>query len=348
MKRKIYILGTLALLCLLGTGYYAWTLYDAHQKQVTEWNEGAKAAFEEALWMEVNKRAEVPIYSSSSGEDGMITLKAKIPDSVSVMTMNGWQKYKIDRKKYDNSLIKETRKRARSSTLLKKYPLSIDSLSINWNRLLALNGITAKCKIRYIITDLDLRNDTVYSVTDNSLHFDSLTVSYLGFRCEHELVGYVSYPFWILTISLGNKCWFILPWIVFLLLLIFYASIERFLLSKLIKEKKLEKEIHVADVTIDKAKIYQLPDGILFDSFAGTLTKEDFVHTIPPHSALLLKLFLRKGNHRLTTDEIEQELWNGSGTIDRIHKAIQRLRVELRKVSPELTIKNINGDYELK
>ena len=49
MKRKHCILETLALLCLLGTGYYAWTLYDAHRKQVAEWNEGAKAAFEEAL-----------------------------------------------------------------------------------------------------------------------------------------------------------------------------------------------------------------------------------------------------------------------------------------------------------
>ena len=58
MKRKYYILGVLATLCLLGTGYYAWMLYDAHCKQVAEWNEGAKAAFEEALWLEVNKRAE--------------------------------------------------------------------------------------------------------------------------------------------------------------------------------------------------------------------------------------------------------------------------------------------------
>ena len=68
MKRKFYIFGVLAALCLLGTGYYAWTLYDAHCKQVAEWNEGAKAAFEEALWMEVNKRADIPIpnYSGDS------------------------------------------------------------------------------------------------------------------------------------------------------------------------------------------------------------------------------------------------------------------------------------------
>jgi hypothetical protein len=46
--------------------------------------------------------------------------------------------------------------------------------------------------------------------------------------------------------------------------------------------------------------------------------------------------------------EIENGLWNGNGSMDKIHKAIQRLRVELKKVSPDLVIKNVNGDYELK
>ena len=77
MKRKYLILGVLTFLCLLGTGYYAWTLYDAHRKQVAEWNEGAKTAFEEALWLEVNKRTEVPFYSSSSVEHGMTTLQER-------------------------------------------------------------------------------------------------------------------------------------------------------------------------------------------------------------------------------------------------------------------------------
>ena len=110
----------------------------------------------------------------------------------------------------------------------------------------------------------------------------------------------------------------------------------------------MEKKIHVADVSIDKAKIYHLPDDSLFDSFAGTITKGNLIHTLPPQSSLLLKLFLRKENHCLTTTEIEQDLWNGNGSIDKIHKAIQRLRIELKKVSPDLVIKNVNGDYVLK
>ena len=98
MKTKYYILGVLAALCLLGTGYYVWTLYDAHCKQVTEWNEGAKAAFEEALWMEVNKRSEVPVYYSSSTDGRTVTLKEEIPDSIFVTTPMGRKGYGIEKK----------------------------------------------------------------------------------------------------------------------------------------------------------------------------------------------------------------------------------------------------------
>lgn len=348
MKRKYYILGVLAVLCLLITGYYAWTLYDAHRKQVAEWNEGAKAAFEEALWMEVDKRAEIPVYSYFSGEEGMITLNERIPDSVSVMTIEGWKKFKIDRNKYDDSLIKETRGRASLSTLFNKYPLSVDSLTAHWDSLLYSKQIPAKGRIRYIYTDLTLKNDTVYSIANHRLSFDSLTVNYLGFRCEHELVGYVSFSYWLQNLSWNSVKWLVFSWIVFILLVIYYSPLERLFLSSLIKEKIVEKKVHVADVKIDKAKTFLLPDGSMFDSFSGILTKGDVSKQLPPQSAVLLKLFLRKENHHLSPAEIEQELWPGGGTTDQLHKAIQRLRGELKNVSSEVVIKNINGAYELK
>ena len=348
MKRKIYILGVLAILCFIGTGYYAWTLYDAHCKQVAEWNEGAKTAFEEALWIEVNKRAEVPIYYSSNADGRTITLKEEIPDSIFVMTPMGRKGYRIEKNKYENSLIKERKKRMIMGTLFLENPLSVDSLAIYWNKKLLAKEIPAQSQIRYICTDWDLKNDTAYSDTNPSLRFDSLSVSYLGFRCEHELVGYVSYPYWLWNLPFVSYLGILLPWGFLIFLVVFYSSVEKLFHNKFIQEKIVEKEIHVADVAIDKAKIYQLPDGSVFDSFAGTLTKNDLIHTLPPQSALLLRLFLRKENHRLSTAEIEHELWNGNGTIDKIHKVIQRLRDELKKVSSDLLIKNVNGDYELK
>ena len=111
MKRKYYILGTLALLCLLGTGCYVWTLYDAHCKQVVEWNEGAKAAFEEALWLEVNKRAEIPIYHSTSSKHGMESFNEILPDTIFITTSLGRKGYYIAPIRYERSFIKDKDKK---------------------------------------------------------------------------------------------------------------------------------------------------------------------------------------------------------------------------------------------
>ena len=361
IKRKYYILGTLALLCLLGTGYYAWTLYDAHRKQVAEWNEGAKAAFEEALWMEVNKRSEVPFYSSSSGEKGMNTLKERTPDSVSVMTIEGFRKYKIDREKYDNSLIKETRKRADLGFLLETNPLSIDTLLVNWNSLLSKNHIDVKSQVRYIYTDLKLNNDTVFSVVDKQLpRLDSLTVKYLGFRCEYELVAYVSHTYWLFAITYIDGGILLLPWLLLVLLFICCPKLEVWVRRKMTNEKVIEKtveiekevivekKIHLADVTMDKAQVFELPDGTIFNVFAGTLEKDGLQQRLQPQSVSLLKLFLREKNHQVSSDDICLKLWGDVSHTERLYSAIRRLRNDLKKVNSELFIESLYGVYELK
>ena len=349
MKKKIYILGVLATLCLLGTGYYAWTLYDAYRKQVAEWNEGAKVAFEEALWLEVNKRAETPIFHYSDEHPGMKTLNAKIPETVRMMTPEGFLKYKIERKKYDLSLIKDTERRALLGALLETNPFSIDTLMILWDSLLADRQVPGKSLIRYIYTDWELRDDTIcVPVDEKMVRSDSLTTRYLGFRCEHEFVAYISYSFWKSDLLSLAVCRLVLPWIVWGLLFFFYAPLEKFLQKKLVRKEVVEREIHVADVTIEKAKIYQLPDGSLFDKIAGTLMKEGLTKQLPPQSIILLELFLSKESHRLSSSEIEQELWNGRGSAEKLRQAIQRLRRDLKAVSSDVVIKNVNGDYELK
>ena len=361
MKRKFYIFGALAALCLLGTGYYAWTLYNAHCKQVAEWNEGAKAAFEEALWMEVNKRANIPNYHSYSNRGKESTLNEDLPDSVYVTTSMGRKAFKVNRSKYENSLIKEREKRVKFGILLLQYPLSLETIKMNWDSLLLERQIVSQNQIRYVYTDWFEQNDTVSTgfEGDRSL-LDSLAVKYMGIRCEHEVTAYISYPHWLSSFSWQNGCVYLVPWLLLVVLYIFYPHLETFVRRKFVrvkvvektieveKEVVVEKEIHVADITIDKAQVYQLPGGGLFDSFSGTITKSDFIHTLPPQSALLLKLFLRKENHHLSISEIDEALWEGRGSLDRIHKAIQRLRIELKKVSSDLVIKNVKRDYELK
>ena len=361
MKRKYYILGFLATLCLLGTSYYAWTLYDAHCKQVAEWNEGAKVAFEEALWLEVNKRAEVPIRYSSSGEHGLMTLNERIPDSVSIMVMEGFRKYKIDKEKFENSLIKETMRRGHLGFLIKKYPLSIDTLSIRWDSILLEKQISVRNQIRYVYTDLELRNDTMFSSYDKRLpRLDSLTVKYLGFRCEYELAAFVSYSYWTNSIMPMDWCVLLFPWILLVLLIFYYPLLETFAKRKLTYEKVIEKtvevekeiivekEIHVVDVQMNKVGIFNLPDGTIFDSIVGTLAKDGVQQRLQPQSVSLLKLFLDKENRQLTSDDICMKLWGDTSLSYRLHSAISRLRNDLKAIKSELFVSCSYGVYELK
>ena len=348
MKRKNIILGVLAILCIFWMGGYGLKLYGEYFDKKQVWNEEAKVSFEDVLWMEVDKRSEISIHLYSSPTEGMVTLKKMIPDSVSVMIEGGFKRYKIDRNKYNRSLIKDTWQRSFLGALLAKYPLSIDTLTMHWDSLLCDKRLPVNAKVRYIHTDIQLQNDTTYSNADSRMRFDSLTVSYMGFRCEHELTAFVSYPHWLSVLDAGEWFLWFLPWGVLGLLIAFYAPVEKFFRRKFVEVKIVEKEIHVADVAIEEAKVYQLPDGSLFDSFTGTLTKGNLSKQLPPQSCVLLKLFLRKENNRLSASEIEQELWKGQGTTDQLRKAIQRLRADLKQVSSEVAIKNVNGDYELK
>ena len=173
---------------------------------------------------------------------------------------------------------------------------------------------------------------------------DSLTVRYLGFRCEHELVGYVSYPFWLSSLSVTEWGFLLLPWCVWGLLFVFYVPMERFIKKKLVREK----EVHVADVPIEKAKVYRLPDGTVFDTFAGTLVRGEEKTSLSPQSVYLLKLFVRTSHYRATTEEIDSRLWYGKGSKEQLRSAIFRLRKDLKAVHSPLVIQNEGGIYELK
>lgn len=347
MKQRTIILGIGALIALAVSGVYGMRLYGNYCRQVAEWNEVAKTTFDDALWMEVDKRASTPFYHYSSFPGGMTTLKQRIPDTVRVMTSTGFRKFEIKRYKYDHSLIQETENRVKSGFLLTEYPLSVDTLVMRWDSLLVSNQVLARNRIRYIYTDEDLQNDTVFAARKGN-STDSLTVRYLGFRCEHELVGYVTYPFWLSLLSLTGWGFLMLPWCVWGLLFVIYNLLVRFIRKKLIREKVVEKEVHVADVPIEKAKVYQLPDGTVFDTFAGTLVRGKERTSLSPQSVNLLKLFVRTSDYRATAEEIDSHLWNGKGSKEQLRTAIFRLRKDLKATHSSLDIQNEGGIYELK
>ena len=343
MKQRTIILGIGALIAFAVSGVYGLRLYGNYCRQVAEWNEVAKTTFDDALWMEVNMRSSAPFYHYSSGRQGVMSLERRIPDTVRVMTATGFRKFKIDRFRYDHSLIQETEKRAMTAFLLTKYPLFVDTLVMRWDSLLVNNQVLAKNRIRYIYTDEELQNDTVFTAKKGQT-MDSLMVRYLGFRCEHELVGYVSYPFWLSFLSVTEWGFLLSSWWVWGLLFVFYAPMERFIKKKLVREK----EVHVADVPIEKAKVYRLPDETVFDTFAGTLVRGEEKTSLSPQSVNLLKLFVRTADFQATVEDIDSRLWYGKGSKEQLRTAIFRLRKDLKAVHSPLVIQNEGGIYELK
>ena len=291
----------------------------------------------------MNKRSSIPFYHNYRASNGVTTLQKRIPDTVRVMTATGFRKFKIDRFRYDHSLIQETEKRAMTAFLLTKYPLFVDTLVMRWDSLLVNNQVLAKNRIRYIYTDEELQNDTVFTAKKGQT-MDSLMVRYLGFRCEHELVGYVSYPFWLSFLSVTEWGFLLSSWWVWGLLFVFYAPMERFIKKKLVREK----EVHVADVPIEKAKVYRLPDETVFDTFAGTLVRGEEKTSLSPQSVNLLKLFVRTADFQATVEDIDSRLWYGKGSKEQLRTAIFRLRKDLKAVHSPLVIQNEGGIYELK
>ena len=93
MKQRTIILGIGALIALAVSGVYGMRLYGKSCRQVEEWNEVAKATFDEALWMEVNKRSSIPFYHNYRASNAVITLQKRIPDTVRVMTPMGFRKF---------------------------------------------------------------------------------------------------------------------------------------------------------------------------------------------------------------------------------------------------------------
>lgn len=244
--------------------------------------------------------------------------------------------------------------------LLEMYPLSIDSLSVHWNNILSEKQIPINNQLRYVYTDLELRNDTVYSIADKQLSkLDSLTVKYLGFRCEHELVAFVSYPYWLFGLSMGDYCILLLPWILLMLLFVCYPKLESLAKQKMMHEKVIEKmvevekevivekEIYMVDVQMNKIGIFHLPDGTVFDSFVGTLSKDGVQQRLQPQTVSLLKLFLDKEDRQATSEEICMKLWGDTRYADRLRSAISRLRNDLKVVKSELIVNCSYGVYEL-
>lgn len=352
-KKRIIPLSIAMLICLLATAG-AWKhLHRIHAEQVAVWNEVARETFKKALIIEVEKlgNIEIPIFTYYPG--GMRKLVTPVPDSATVeIDELGKKKFCIPREKYDNSLIKERSQAGLLGYLLEEYPLSLDTLNLHWDSLLLVHKVPAQTYIRYTYTDFWEHDSVAYSrLPDKKVYADSLLSYYMGGRVEHEATGFIAYR--VNLVSAGWWCAMALLWGCLLAGAFYCNRLYRWLQRKFVRhevtvqEKIVEKEVYVAKVDASPAERYDLGEGVCFDTKTQTLCKGEKATKLSPQIAILLKLFLKAKEHRLTTEEIYREIWNGRGTQEKLHTSIYRLRKTLEGVS-SLSIRHEgNGVYRL-
>lgn len=344
------------LLCIVITGGYSVTLYHDIQKRLSERKASARETLVEALWIEMQKRSDIPVDMLTVNPAKAQTLKENAPDSVTLISKYGKKTYAIPREKFTHSLIKERKKRMLLSILLEKHPVSVDTLNRNWDSLLLAKKIAANTYIRYSTTDLQEYTATTYSRKyRQNLQADSLTPCYMGFRCEAEVTGFVLYRWWQM-IDGGQWVLLVLPWICLCIFMFAYRRIVSFLKEKfkekevVIQEKEtiIEKEIHVAEVKTDTIDIYKLEDGTSFDPAKRILRRGDKEKKVAPQVTILLKLFLLSENLCLKEDEIYKEMWKGGGAPTQLSSLILRLRNTLKEISDINVVYDGNKTYQLK
>ena len=345
MMKKYLIPLIFTTVCLCITIGYVAHLHRNYEAQKEAWNQVAAETFREALLKEVEWRSKIPHYQSFVGASGVRPLKSQIPDSVIIVTSKyGRRVYWLEKERFKRQLLEGGSLNSGISYLIGEYPISVDTLHHRWDSLLNL-PLKVATSIRFVMTDLAEQNDTTYAHRE---HFvfpkDSALVWYLGYRCEAEFVGCVHYPSLWGACSPLNWALLLLPFLLLAFILIYYPKI-----SAAIRRRFIKKEIvHVADAPLERAKVYQLPDGMLFDVMAHSIRKGNEAFHLSPQSVNLLKLLLRSPERKVTIEGINQELWNGKASKGKIEVAISRFRSDIKKASPNLTLDYSNGTFQLK
>lgn len=335
---------------VIAAGVTAWFLY---QNRMEYWRAQASSAFRVALMGEMQKRGGTDVYFHLEGKvslpDDSIDIK-KEPIKVQMESKYGKKYFVIPYEKHAHNIERSSDIRTIHSYILAIHPLKVDSLNSAWEDLLDEIGFSGKTIIRISVTDWFENETCTYS--NDSLYIsksDSLISYYLGCRCEIAVVGYIYYS-WRMAFTIKDiilLCVVILGCILLFFVQVYMVKLyNRFFVKEV--TVVVEKEVPIVVVENNQLCTYRLEDDLYFETDSGKLRRTDACVKLSPILAKLLQGFLEAENYRLSVNEIMDLLWtDGSGTSERVHTTIKRLRGSLSSIS-DWRIEKGNFGYYLK
>lgn len=334
---KIKIIIALVGLVIVST---AILVHGWRQDSVEQWDMIARETFKEALRKDLQSRDNIKI--EFYGEQKLVSLRTRIPQSVFIISERGRREYKIDSCKYVHNITSDSQNQSIASVVLEEHPLKSDTVNRLWKVLLDRKKIVARTKVRISVTDLD-NNITSESseLWDPLAVTDSLCSCYVGCRCEVEITSFINYA-WLENMEFKDYLIFSCP-----ILIVMFLYVIWYILEDKIK-KIFVKEVPIIPVEGKVLPICKLGDGLYFDFEESLLRKNDKCEHLSPQSKLLLKAFIEAKDNCLSTESIMALLWpNNNGTSDKVHQSVTRLRGVLARIS-QITLSNENYTYRLK
>ena len=369
MRPKSIILVS-AIACITGAIFFFICKY-TYDFKVTELKEKAKGAFIKAVDWELKDRK---LEGNLSVYVNLANVISETPDTVYWEDELGRHLYLIDSEKKHMNINNDANVRSLHSVAFGKEPLIPDSLNAKWRELLQISGISFQSALRISLINEDCSvelSDTYQSEWCNTSNL--VFTFYIGYGYEIEVMGYLNYTMWsmiyremllylFLYVVLGYgfyKSFIIISHKIKLLRTKERVEIVKEVPVEIVKEVSVEiiKEVPVEIQVIKEVqrveniplRSYLLRENIIFYADQNLIEVDGIKQNIQAQTSLLLELFInQKDNGYILEDFIKKKLWpNYSGYGERMHSAIGRLRLLLKKIDTSFSIINKNGTYQL-
>lgn len=345
--KKIIMLSVNA--CFLGIAIYFLSKYTI-DRQLGVFENKVRATFIEALDHELNSRKiEGSLKSTIPVSESM--LAAELPDSVCIIDSLGEHWYRFDPVKHKLNVTPIIHMRYLHSYTFSRAPLIPDSLNSIWRKYLIKSNVSDKSALQIsIINEKGQAKTHITTKSEWCKKLNPVFLSYLGYANEIEVIGYLDYSLWdkiFLPIL-----FYVLIYVAFVYAIYKVSRIKQekivIMPQKEIVEVPVLKMVKVVDDT--PMRSYVLHENIVFDAELQKIEKNGSEIILQNQANYLLELFLqnRENDYILTDNDIKEKLWPDENVnVERIHKAIARLRLKIHEVDSSIDIKRGTGTYQL-